>query len=73
MKLFIDKNVRMHYPDLRIGIVIASNVNNSDYSEELEVYMRKQFLAFAEKYRELDEFLSHKKLAVIKKRPTSLR
>lgn len=62
MKLFIDKNVRMHYPDLRIGIVIASNVNNSDYSEELEVYMRKQFLAFAEKYRELDEFLSHKNI-----------
>lgn len=62
MKFVIDENVRVRYPDLRIGIVIAANVNNSKYSEELETYMRKQFLSFAEKYKELDEFLSHKNI-----------
>lgn len=62
MKLIIDKNVRAQYPDLRIGIVVASNVNNSSYSEQLDLYIKKKFRAFAEQYKEPSELLSHKNI-----------
>jgi DNA/RNA-binding domain of Phe-tRNA-synthetase-like protein len=62
MKLLIDESIRNKYPDLRIGIVTASNVDNENYSDELEKYLKEQFLIFSHKYNDVSEFLNEKNI-----------
>ena len=58
MKLIIDNQIREKYPDLRIGVVIAQNLNNELYKDELADFCRNTFTKFADKFesfKELDE------------------
>jgi len=58
MKLIISTEIRTEYPDLRIGIVIAENIFNSEYKEGLKEYCSKRFKEFSHKFnseKELSE------------------
>lgn len=50
MKLVISNEIRTRFPDLRIGIVIAENVLNSEYKDGLRDYSSKIFKEFAHKF-----------------------
>lgn len=60
MKLLIDKKIREKYPDLRIGVVIAQQLNNENYKVELEEFCRNNFTTFGNKFE------SHKELDDVK-------
>lgn len=47
MDLLVSDAVRDRYPDLRIGIVVARQLNNAVYSEELIAATQEAFSAFA--------------------------
>lgn len=49
MKLIISNEIRAKYPALRMGIVVASAVNNAE-SEALTRYVREAFAKFKGKY-----------------------
>ncbi len=58
MKLLIDSQIREKYPELRIGVVIAQNLNNETYRDELADFCQNTFNTFADKFesfKELDE------------------
>lgn len=58
MKLLIDNQIREKYPELRIGVVIAQNLNNENYRDELAEFCQNTFSTFAgkfESFKELDE------------------
>jgi len=50
MKLIISNEIKAKFPELRIGIVVASNVSNYEYSNDLKDYCRKSFIDFAQKF-----------------------
>lgn len=50
MQLIVDKDIRDKYCDLRIGIIIARNVENNYYPLELEEYCKNTFSSFAKKF-----------------------
>jgi DNA/RNA-binding domain of Phe-tRNA-synthetase-like protein len=60
MKLVISDEIRAKYPDLRVGIVVANNIINSEYADGLKDYSGKMFQEFAR------TFSSEKKLSGIK-------
>jgi len=58
MKLIISNEIRIKFPDLRVGIVIAENIFNSEYKEGLKEYCSKRFKEFSHKFnseKELSE------------------
>lgn len=58
MKLLIDSQIREKYPELRIGVVIAQNLNNEIYKDELVEFCKNTFITFAgkfESFKELDK------------------
>jgi len=58
MKLIISNEIRIKFPDLRVGIVIAENIFNSEYKDELKDYSSKIFKEFSHKFsseKELSE------------------
>ena len=57
MKLTVSDEIRENYPDFRIGVVIASNIDNSKYNPALEDYSRKMFLGFADRFGDKKELL----------------
>ena len=60
MKLVISDEIRAKFPDLRVGIVIAEHIINSEYKDGLKDYSRKIFREFAQK------FTSEKELSEVK-------
>ena len=60
MKLVISDEIRAKFPDLRVGIVIAEHIINSEYKNGLKDYSRKIFREFAQK------FTSEKELSEVK-------
>ena len=50
MKLIISDEIRAKYPDLRIGVVVAHDVDNTTYQEGLEEYVEQLFKRFGRKY-----------------------
>lgn len=50
MKLIINEEIRAKYPDLRIGIIVAKNVNNRSYEDGLEEFVKQTFTKFANKF-----------------------
>jgi len=50
MKLVISDEIRAKFPDVRVGIVIAENVINSEYKDGLKDYSSKIFKEFAQKF-----------------------
>jgi len=62
MKLIVNSAIREKYPDLRIGLVVAKNVNNATYQEGLEEYARGIFLKFARKFEDPKDFEGNKNI-----------
>lgn len=52
MKLIVNNEIRAKYPDLRIGIVVAQNVNNHSYKNDLEDFVTQTFSKFASRYED---------------------
>ena len=50
MKLIISNEIRTKFPDLRIGIVVAENIFNSEYKDGLKDYSSTIFKEFAHKF-----------------------
>jgi len=63
MKLIIDERIRENYPDLRVGVVIASNVENMRYSNELKAFTKQTFLDFTSKYNIVKNVEFHPNIA----------
>lgn len=57
MKLTVSDEIRGNYPDFRIGVVIANNIDNLKYDPALEDYCRKMFLDFADRFGDKKELL----------------
>ncbi len=55
MKLLIDDQIRQNYPDLRIGVVIAENLNNKIYKDDLTDFCKNTFTKFANKFESFKE------------------
>lgn len=62
MKLVVSEKIKETYPDLRIGVVVAQDVNNTGHSEELLAYTKEQLSKFVEKYVYPDELRKHKNI-----------
>lgn len=60
MNLVISDEIRLKFPDLRVGIVIAEHSINSEYKDELKDYSRRIFKEFIQK------FTSEKELSKVK-------
>jgi len=62
MKLVVNSTIREKYPALRIGLVVAKNVNNAIYQEGLEEYAKDVFSKFARKFEDPKDLESHKNI-----------
>ncbi|MFH2059656.1 MAG: phenylalanine--tRNA ligase beta subunit-related protein [Pseudomonadota bacterium] len=62
MKLIIADEIRKNYPDLRIGVVIAEQVDNKEHSEELLSYTKNKFWDFIDKYITPQQLREHKNI-----------
>jgi DNA/RNA-binding domain of Phe-tRNA-synthetase-like protein len=60
MKLVISEAIRKKYSALRIGVVVADEVNNLQYADGLEKYVEQTFKTFAQMHR--DDFESAKNI-----------
>jgi len=62
MELIIDEKIREKYPDLRIAVVAAENVNNVDYSPDFKSFITGIFREFACKFDSQSDFENHKNI-----------
>ncbi|MCL2016017.1 MAG: phenylalanine--tRNA ligase beta subunit-related protein [Defluviitaleaceae bacterium] len=62
MKLIISETIRAKYPDLRIAVVVAKNINNTLYQNGLEDFTNDTFKAFAQKFGNHKDFETHKNI-----------
>jgi DNA/RNA-binding domain of Phe-tRNA-synthetase-like protein len=56
VKLIASKEIKGIYPDLRIGALIAGNVDNTAYPKGLKEHVEKTFKDFADSSQSLDGF-----------------
>jgi DNA/RNA-binding domain of Phe-tRNA-synthetase-like protein len=62
MKLVVSDDIRAKYPDLRIGLVVAKNVNNAAYQKDLEDFVKSAFSQFTRKFDDPKDIDSHKNI-----------
>lgn len=58
MNLVISDAIRVKYPELRIGLVLAQDVSNMSYQEGLEKFVQQTFTKFVHKFespKDLDD------------------
>ncbi len=61
MKLVISDSIQKKYPELRIGVVVAEDVNNNT-STELEEFVTTEFRKFASKHEHPSAIAKHKNI-----------
>ena len=64
MNLIISETVRTKFPDLRIGIVVARNLNNANYPEALASAVKLAFPSFADKHESVEVFEEEKNIKI---------
>lgn len=62
MKLIISDAIREKYPDLRIALVVAKNVNNTEYLNGIEEFVKDSFMKFTRQYDNPKDLESHKNI-----------
>lgn len=62
MKLVISDAIKEKYPALRIGLVVARNVNNAIYQEDLEEFVKDVFKKFINEFDDHKDFDDHKNI-----------
>jgi DNA/RNA-binding domain of Phe-tRNA-synthetase-like protein len=62
MKLVVADSIRAKYPDLRIGVAVAKNVNNSTYKDGLEDNVKSAFSQFSNKFEDAKDIESQKNI-----------
>jgi len=66
MKLIVSDEIKKKYPDLRIGVVVAENLNNN-YTDDLIEYTRTKFYSFMNKYIDVKRLREHKNIQAWRK------
>ncbi len=62
MKLVVTDEIRKNYPELRVGGVVAEELSNNEYSEELISFTKNKFYTFMNKYMTAQKLREHKNI-----------
>lgn len=64
MYLIVDQHLRSKYPNMRIGVVVAKQVNNSNYHAELENVCSQVFNSFSNRYSDSKDLEAEKNIII---------